>query len=543
MDANVAERLSAGKYDEATLYGEAGTAWLGVERSKALGLSYPQYLERCSTGANNKVALVYRERSYSYQELFSTIHSTAENLRASYGIRHGDRVVINMENSDRYVLVYLAVLRAGGIAVPINPKFTAREIEFVLSDARPVLYCCDQAGYGLAATAAASIGIRTKIGLAEEACVLSPSRQPLPKVAPADAGAIFYTSGTTGNPKGVIHTHETLIAGALQSARAWSYDKEGWTTLATTPLFHIAAHAWFLPVLANKGTLVVDTFKTERIFELIERYKIDALGAVPSMLLMMTRFEGRHQYDLRSVKNVRFGASPMPPDKLRTVQDLFPNAALLHGMGQTESGGTISVLPGHLAFEKAGGTGFPLPGCAVRVVDEEGRTVPDGTAGEILARGPNVMVGYFNRPEETAKTLAGGWLHTGDIGYVDADGCIYLVDRKKDMIIRGGENIYSVEIENVLMTHPAIVACAVIGVPDDLLGELVCAVVVTAEGAGRELEPALLALCRQQLAHFKVPAIFEFVTDLPRTATGKTQKGILRQELLARRAAPAAQIV
>lgn len=192
-------------------------------------------------------------------------------------------------------------------------------------------------------------------------------------------------------------------------------------TLAATPLFHIASHAWFLPVLAHAGTLVVDTYRTERAFELIQSYRVNCFGAVPSMLLMMTRFARRGDFDLSSVLNVRFGAAPMPPDKLADVQALFPNAALLHGVGQAESGGTITVLASRHAFAKPGSTGHPLPGCQVRIIDDKDKDVAFGAVGEVLARGPNMMHGYYNNPEATRAALRGGWLHTGDLGYVDPD--------------------------------------------------------------------------------------------------------------------------
>jgi long-chain acyl-CoA synthetase len=296
-------------------------------------------------------------------------------------------------------------------------------------------------------------------------------------------------------------------------------------------MFHVASHAWGYPALAHGGTLVVDRFRTETIFELLERHRVNGFGCVPSMLLMMLRHERRGEYDLTSVTNVRFGASPMPPDKLQDVRQLFSNASLYHGFGQTESGGTITVLPSSQAFIKAGGTGYPLPGCEIRIIDADGCDAPPGIAGEILAKGPNTMLEYFGKPEATAETLAEGWLHTGDIGYLDQDGCLFLVDRKKDMIIRGGENIYSVEIENVLRTNSDVIECAVIGVPDSIFGENVCAVVVADTQAREKLTLELLDLCRSQLARFKVPASIVFVSDLPKTSTGKIQKSVLKRQL------------
>lgn len=510
----------------------ARASWLTQCLSPHANDTYPTFLQRRATSPD-RVALIHRDRTYTYKQLHTAIEATAKVLVAEYGVTPGDRVMINMENSDYFVILYLAIQRAGATAVPINPKLVGSEITYLLSDARPVLYVCDDnridavdsMNSSASMTAAAvSTVMHARCGDAQ-----------LPEPNPDLPATIFYTSGTTGVPKGVVHTHRTLIAGAFQNSRSWGYDQSGSVTLAVTPLFHVAAHAWFYPVLAFQGTLIVDGFKVERSFDMIERFQVDGMGAVPAMLLMMIGSEKRNQYNLSSVRNIRFGASPMPPEKLLAVQELFPHAALYHGMGQTESGGTISVLPGTLAFSKNGSTGYPIPGCDVRIVDDAGRDLPSGALGEVLARGPNVMKGYFNMPEATASTLVDGWLHTGDIGYIDEEGCIYLVDRKKDMIIRGGENVYSVEIEHVIMQHPSVEKCAVFGVPDAVLGEKVCAMIVPLPREGQDLTTdgllgELEALCREKLALFKVPQVWRAPKELPCTATGKVQKAILRKQ-------------
>ena len=507
--------------------------WLAEQVASFQADSYPGFLRKRMVEPD-KTALIFEGRSLSYCELHDAIELTARKMIGHHGLRRGDRVVINMENSDRMIICYLAVLAAGAVAVPINPKLVEREVRFILSDATPKLYLADA---DKAETAKAFAGeYNTTI---EDASVLlgRPVDEgvAIPPAIPDDPASIFYTSGTTGAPKGVIHTHTTLKHGAFQCAVGWVHDFPH-TALAVTPFFHIAAHGWFYPIWIYNGTLVVDTFKTERCFELIERHRIQSFNGVPAMLLMMASSDHRHKYDLSSITNVCFGASPMPPEKLAAVQDLFPNAAFWHGYGQTEAHGTICVLPADLAFTKNGSVGFTVPSCEVRIVDEQDIDVPQGEHGEVTARGPQIMVGYLNRPEATAETLAGGWLHTGDLGYVDEDGCIYLVDRKKDMIIRGGENVYSVEIENLLITHEALQGCAVIGMPHPLLGEQICAALVLRNPDKADLgdlTAELTALCRRELAHFKVPEMWKVVDSLPTTATGKIQKAILRAELLA----------
>lgn len=500
--------------------------WLEQQLAPYLDDSYPGFLHKRMMEPG-KTAVIGPDGSLSYAQLHAAIDATAHRLIASHGIGQGDRIVLNMENSVAMVIGYMAVHRCGAIAVPINPKLVAREISFVLSDAEPALYLCDEDKTATARKLAPTLPVldtRSLIGTDRENTV------ELPDIPPTAPATIFYTSGTTGAPKGVIHTHRTLISGAFQSASGWGYDFPH-TALAVTPLFHMASHGWFYPLLAFNGTLVIDSFRTERCFELIERHRIEAFNAVPTMLLMMAASDLRREYDMSSIKCVCFGASPMPPEKLAAVQELFPHARFWHGMGQTESGGTISVLPPELAYSKNGSTGFPIPGCEVRIVDDTGLDVPVGLPGEVLARGPNIMIGYHNRPDATRETLADGWLHTGDVGYADPDGCITLVDRKKDMIIRGGENIYSVEIENLIMSHDGVTGCAIIGLPDALLGETVCAVVLPRHADNGTLISELTAVCTRDLAPFKVPQVWKIVDELPRTATGKIQKAALRDRL------------
>lgn len=499
--------------------------------------SYPEYLLQRTNEFAKRAALVYQGKVWTYQGFAAAVNIAARNLISRNDIQAGDRVVLNLENSDAFVIAYLAILRAGCVAVPVNPKLTATELSYIVSDSGAMLYVHGD----LQATAQTTLRSLFPVTMSwisiSELTSEVHSTQTLPIVNPDIPAVIFYTSGTTGQPKGVVHSHRTLIAGALQASHAWGYAKDGLTNLAVTPLFHVASHSWAYPTWAYGGTLVVDSYNTERVFDLIEKHQVSGFGCVPSMLLLMLRSEHKHDRNLRSVVNVRFGASPISIERLVEIQELFPNAKLYHGMGQTESCGTISVLPGDLALEKAGSTGLPLPGCEVRIVDGEGNDLPPSSHGEILARSPSVMLEYFGNPDATQDTLRNGWLHTGDIGYRDEDGLIYLVDRKKDMIIRGGENIYSIEIENVILMHESVDSCAVIGLPDAVMGEQIGAVIVCKD---RHLEADHLskvadeikAWCLSRLAVFKVPERIFFLPSLPQTATGKIQKRQLRQSIL-----------
>ena len=493
-------------------------------------LTYTAFLRRTALRLAHKPALICDNRTLSYAQTFDAIAALAGYLSGECRVREGQRVALLLDNSERFQIWYLAILALGAIAVPLNTRLTPTEIGYQIEDAAPVVILAQQRF---------SI-VLDDVGAAWiDADAIAPESQPRFDIGAAgvktDApAAIYYTSGTTGNPKGVVHTHRSLIAGSVQGPRCWEYNDPSAVALAMTPLFHIANHTWLLPVLHIGGTMVIDTFRTETVLDLIMHQRITHLFAVPTMLLLMIQQHRLTGQDLSRVRTVAFGASAMPAEKLAEVQRMFPHAALVHGMGQTESCGTIVTLPSTLAFEKAGSVGLHIDGADMRVVDAAGRDVPPKTVGELLARGPGVMSHYHQRPEATAETLAGGWLHTGDLGYLDEDGFLFLVDRMKDMIIRGGENVYSSEVEKVLRMHPGVAQAAVVAARSELFGEEVYAFVVprkeAPEAAGLD-EAALRAHCARYLAEFKLPVGARFIEALPQTATGKVQKHVLRQQL------------
>ena len=517
-------------------------------------VTYTGFLRGRAAQWLQRTALVHRDRSWTYAGMFAAIDDAAAQL-ARTGVRPGTAVALLMDNSDHYVVWYLAILQLRAVAVPLNNRMVAREIAYILGNAQVGLVV-SEAGYDAllaeadARTACLLVDPDTGAGLPPADAARHPqvraattSRSPDDgAVAPAAhdetraavdrPAALYYTSGTTGAPKGVVHTHRSLIACTLQCPDALECVFDELRALAVTPLFHIAAHVIFLPVLSLGGTLVVDTYRTDDTLALIERHAINAFFAVPSILLMMSDRAAELGCTLPGVRSLQFGAAPMPVSKLAQVRTLFPNAVFVHAMGQTESCGLLVTLPGFLAFERAGSVGFAIAGVQVAIFDENDREVPHGTVGELVARGPNVMAGYFRNPEASADTLRAGWLHTGDLGLRDADGLVTLVDRKKDMIIRGGENIYSTEVEHALMRHASVAQAAVIGTPDPLFGERVTAFVVPKPEANPPTLAEIQAHCRRELAGYKVPAELWVVDLMPATATGKVQKGGLR--LLAR---------
>lgn len=513
---------------------EAFWARMSADHQLYGNLTFPCFLARTAQRLPDKIALIYSDRSYSYLELFRSVAGVSEHLKGVLKIELGSKVAILLENSDRYIIWYLAILAIGAIAVPLNSKLTGREIDFMLEDSSVSLLVSESRFENtltqLSSRPNAPFAI-LKIDL---------SAQPDPsawdfshgQVTLTTEAAIYYTSGTTGKPKGVVHTHQSLIAGALQGPSAWEYDQEAVVNLASTPLFHIANHTVFIPTFYKGGTLVVTTFKAEQMFALIEKYKVTNFFAVPSMLLLMLQAANRHDHDLSSVTTVAFGAAPMPVHRLEAIQEMFPNAGLVHGMGQTECCGTTVTLSSNLAFQKAGSVGVNIPGTEIQIVDERGEELILGEIGELVTRGQNVMSKYLGREDATLQALRGGWLHTGDLGFRDADGYVFLVDRKKDMIIRGGENIYSSEVEQILYLMPEIAFAAVLGTPSEIFGEEVLAVLVKREGARELTFEEVQSHCVAHLAKFKVPAAICYIDSMPQTATGKIQKGEVKAMLL-----------
>ncbi|MCL4767448.1 MAG: AMP-binding protein [Hyphomicrobiaceae bacterium] len=514
--------------------GSAPGAFLDALSKRLQGTSanFVDLVHRAAQRFPDKAALIYGARTLSYAQLSGAITGFADMLRR-LDVAPGDRVALHLDNSDIHIVAFLGILDAGAVAVTVNTKLVAREIAHQVVDCAPVLYVT-QAKYAAAITASDEPALRSLTPLLLDGYDPEPgARSPTHHCGNDENAAIYYTSGTTGRPKGAVHTHRSLIAAAMQGPPAWEYDDSDVISAAVTPLFHIASPTWYLPVLCFGGTLVIDTYDTDTVFELIARHRINSVAAVPSMLLMMARSPGRSSVAFEAVRNVRFGAAPMPPERLREVQGLFPNAKLVHGMGQTESCGTIVTLDSRRAFDKAGSVGRPIAGCSIRLVDDDDQDVPPGQVGELLARGPHIMKEYHNNPSETARTLRSGWLHTGDMGYWDAEQFLYLVDRKKDMIIRGGENIYSTEVENALYAHPEIARAAVVGMDSDVLGEEVCAFVVPQHPQRTPSAEEIIDHCRALLAPFKLPQKVLFVESLPMTPTGKIQKNILKERVSA----------
>ena len=348
------------------------------------------------------------------------------------------------------------------------------------------------------------------------------------KVAENTTTVIFYTSGTTGKPKGVMLSAANVRATAKLYVEALELNSADRMQIVA-PLFHCAAsHVFSIPIIYAGGTVVIEEgFSPEQTMDTLEQEKITVFFGVPAMYSILLNSPKMETLDLTNLRLFTYGAAPMPFELIRKIKALYPEVKVQNIYGQTENSPAATTLKDHYALEKVGSVGEPVPGTEVRVVDESGSPLPTGQVGEIAVKGPQLMKGYLKNEEATKQAIRDGWLYTGDLGRMDKDGLLYIVDRKKDMIIRGGENVYPVEVEEVLYEIPEILEAAVVGVPHEVYGEVPKAFVVLKEGK-QLTEAEVLTSCSKSLAKFKLPAEVEFIDNLPRNASGKVLKTTLR---------------
>lgn len=487
-----------------------------------------------------------RARRFSFSDLNSRCNRIANSLLA-LGVKPGDRVATLLKNGIEFVESYFAAAKIGAILVPVNWRLVAPEIAYILNDAgaTTVLYDADfdsvvdelQAlEHGLAPVH----WIRHQCELLEQLPAPDYSRdyndllhsgsEREPPVGAWDDELLFimYTSGTTGHPKGAMHSHDAMLWAQLTSMT--TSDMRGDDNfLLPMPMFHVGS---LLPVsqLVHRGAkgIIMREIEMSAMFRAIEQEQVSITMSVPALLQFMLMAPERSQYSLDSIRWIATGAAPVPLSLLEEYERI--GIAIYQAYGLTESCGPGTLLSPHDARTKPGSAGTVQMHTEAKIVDEQGRTIPPGSeqAGELLLAGRHMMKGYWNNPEATAAALQDGWLHTGDICTMDAEGCIRICDRKKDMIISGGENIYPAELEKVLSDCPQVLEAAVIGVSSDKWGETPLALVVAAPGASPD-EQSLRAYCREQLAGYKIPGHFRVVDSLPRNASGKLLKNQLRE--------------
>lgn len=555
-----------------TIRGVPTRVWKNAPASlRAVGLAARAHGERVMT--------VYEDERVTYEANYRAVAALAHWL-VQAGVAKGDRVAIAMRNLPEFPAILFAAASLGAIAVPLNAWWTGDELAFGLADSgAKVLFADDERHERLAAhydalpaleqvvvtRATSALGVpaeagtqglgeqppsspegrdsrlsgRTRLedilGTPHDWHALPDRALPDADVASDDPVTIFYTSGTTGRPKGALGTHRNIVTNILTSgyAAARAYLRRGVpipdpaprVSLTVVPLFHVTAcSAGLMGAIAGGSTSVyMRKWDTVRAMEIIEREKVNVTGGVPTIAWQLLEHPDRAHYDLSSLESIAYGGAPSAPELVRRIHEEF-GALPSNGWGMTE---TMATVTSNLAEDYLARPDSAGPAAAVadlKITDEDGNDLPTGAVGELWARGPMIVTGYWNRPEASAETFVDGWVRTGDLGRLDEDGFVYILDRAKDMLIRGGENIYSTEVENVLYAHPAVTDCALIGLPHRTLGEEPAAVVHLAPGEEAS-EAELQAWVRARLAAFKVPVAIRFVADtLPRNANGKILK-------------------
>ncbi|WP_330281679.1 acyl-CoA synthetase [Streptomyces sp. NBC_00588] len=494
-------------------------------RNEGLG-SWPA---RRARKTPHRTALIHGDTSLTYAQLYDRATRLAHALRER-GVRRGDRIAHLGPNHPSYLETLFAAGTLGAVFVPLNTRLAGPEIAFQLADsgARALVHGVSHAG--LVAGLPGDTDVRTyvQVGAEYEELVAGADSEPIDEpVTPDDTCIIMYTSGTTGRPKGAMLTHANLTWNAVNVLVDTDLIADE-RALVSAPLFHTAGlNMLTLPVLLKGGTCVlVESFDPGATLDLIEQHRITFMFGVPTMFEQVARHPRWPDADLSSLRILTCGGSPVPTPLIAAYQER--GLTFLQGYGMTEASPGTLFLDAEHAVTKAGSAGVPHFFSDVRVVRPDFTPVDTGETGEVVVRGPHVMPGYWGLPEETAAVLADGWFRSGDAARVDEDGYVHIVDRIKDMIISGGENIYPAEIEDLLLAHPDIVECAVIGVPDDKWGEVPRAVVVPREGVPLDPDEVLASLSGR-LAKYKIPKSLVLADALPRTASGKLLKSRVRQ--------------
>ena len=522
-----------------------------------------------SRGHGNHVAVVYEGERITYNAQHRAIAKLAHELVATYGIKKGDRVGLVMRNYPEWPIIFWAATSIGAIIVPLNAWWTGAELEYGLNDSGCRLVFVDTARARSLAEHADNltscehtIVVRGDDDLSPhlvrwETLVAAPGTYgelpdidvPDCEIASEDDATIFYTSGTTGKPKGALGTHRNILSNVMGlmsiGARAMMRRGEMPTPpdpdapktgmLLSVPLFHVTGcHAVLLGTTLQGNKLVImHKWDALRAMELIQDEKLASFGGVPAMVWQVLEHPRFKEFDLSSVENIGYGGAPSAPELVTRMKEEFPDVASANGYGLTETSAAISQNSAEDYINRPNSAGVPTAVTDVRIVGGDGKDLPVGEIGELWVRGPNVVKGYWNKPEATEESFGGGWFRTGDLVKTDEEGFLYILDRAKDMLIRGGENVYCVEVEDALYSHDDVMDAAVVGIPHKILGEEVGAIVQVVAGS-KLTEESLQAHVSTALAGFKVPIKIEFRNEpLPRNANGKIVKRDLKVEFLA----------
>lgn len=485
------------------------------------------------------LAIECEGRTYTYRQFNEEVNRLAQGL-LQLGLKKGEKLALMMKNSDHFVFTFFAAAKLGAVAVPVNFRLQTSEVHYILEQSDASFVVCDKEFDNLIANAKDGTDVRVVITVGEievegfylyEAVLSENNSEPEVEVNEKDDLEILYTSGTTGRPKGALFNHQQIFNVGISVVINMGI-RQHERILHLAPLFHSAQLNLFLisGVALGATHIIHRDFHPVKTLQAIQEHKITHLFAVPAMYNFLFQVPNSDNYDLTSILRVGYGAAPMAPEHVKKTMQLFKTDQVFNLCGLTEAGpGGILLDPeGHKNHLGKGGK--PIFLTETRVVNEEGKDVLPGVVGEFIIKSPMVMKEYYKKPEETKNTLKDGWLYTGDLATIDEEGYITLVDRKKDMIISGGENVYSVEVEAVLYEHPSVLEAAIIGLPDEVWGEAVCAVIVPKEGMTID-EQELKNFCREKLAGYKIPRRIFIEGQLPRNASGKILKYQLRQQM------------
>jgi long-chain acyl-CoA synthetase len=504
--------------------------------------TFKELINNSMQSYSNKTAFIFKDKQYTFEQVNQRVNSLISALH-SLGVKKGDHVGILAYNCSQYLEVF-AIAKAGMVTVPLNFRSVSTELEYLINNSEISTLILGKDFIHVIDSIRPKISkVRNFICLDadidnmhnyEKLISSSQSSEPNETVQPDDMAAIFYSSGTTGRPKGAVHTQKSLAAEMLIPNRDMSSND---TALCVMPFFHVGGSAaYMLPAFAAGATIVVlEKFDEEAALRAIEEQKVTYTCFVPAMIIRLLDHPALGKYDVSSLQTISYTGAPMPLEALKNAIKHF-GPKLIQLLGQTETLNMTMLLKSDhklngspKEIKRLESAGKPPFEGELKIVDKNGKDVEAGIPGEIAARSDRMMASYWKMPSETAETIKNGWLYTGDAGMIDADGYVYIIDRKKDMIISGGENIYSREVEDILYTHPAVADAAVIGVPDEKWGESVKAVLVLKEGM-KVSEQEIIEFCKERLASYKKPKSVEFWDTVPKTTTGKIKKNEIREK-------------
>lgn len=497
-----------------------------------------EIIEYATARLPNKTALIEGDRRLTFRETLTQIEALSASL-SEIGVAKGDRVALLFPNCIEFCIAYFASLRLGAIVVPVNNRLAPKEFAYVVNDCGAETMLIGYQFWETYNGFAADLDEELRLVYAGDNPVkgaefFSDLVKPVslvpesPVIEMDDPACIMYTSGTTGIPKGAVMSHRNIFTNARNASVHMGY-RERDVTLIVVPLFHVTGLNTQLVAFIYVGgtTVIMRSYNTSGMIELIEKHKVTTMITVPTIYTLMLVNPTLKKADLSSLRDLSYGGAPMAPATITALQERL-GIDLFNAYGLTETSSLTTTMPPCDTVRKGASVGLPVSGVQLRVVDHQGNDLPFNMVGELLVKGPNVVTSYWNKPEATAQDLAHGWLRTGDYARIDEEGFVYIVDRKKDMINRGGENIYSIEVETALIEDPKVLEAAVVPRPHSIFGEVVHAFIIPAPGTDLK-EHEIIEHCAKLVAEYKVPASVSFLEELPRNPGGKVLKNRLRE--------------